>query len=44
MLSYCLKCKERLRALIQKAQQPAMIKQSYYKSVLYVALKNQNLL
>ena len=42
MLSYCQKCKKILRALIQKSQQLAMVKQSYYQSLLY--LKNQNLL
>ena len=40
MLSYCLKCKKILRALIQKSQQLAMVKQSYYQSLLYVVLKN----
>ena len=45
MLSYCLKCKKKmLRTLIQEFQRLAMVKQQYYQSVLYVVLKNQNLL
>ena len=43
MLSRCLKCKKILRALIQKFQQLVKVKQ-YYQKVLYVVLKNQNLL
>ena len=44
MLSYCIKFKKILRALIQKFQKLAMVKQWYYQSVLYKVLKSQNLL
>ena len=44
MLPYCLKCKKILRVLIQKFLQLAMVEQWYYQNVLYVAVKNQNLL
>ena len=51
MLPYCLKCKKKkkkkkkiLRVSIQKFLQLVMVKQGYYQSVLYVVLKNQNLL
>ena len=46
MLSYCLKFKKKkiLRVLIQTFLQLAMVKQRYYQSVLFVVLKNQNLL
>ena len=46
MLSYSLKCKKKkiLETLIQKFYQLEMVKQLHYQSVLYVVLKNQNLL
>ena len=48
MLSNCLKCKKKkkknLKVLIQKFLQPVMVEQGYYQSVLYVVVKNQNLL
>ena len=44
MLSYCLKCKKILKALIQKYQQQVMAKQQYYQDVLFVTAENQNLL
>ena len=52
MLCYCVKCtkkkttknKKKLRVLIQNFLQPVMVEQSYYQNVLYVAVKNQNLL
>ena len=44
MLSSCLKCKKILRPLIQKFQQLEMVKQQYCQSMLYVVLKNENLL
>ena len=45
MSSYCLTCKKKiLRVLIQKSLQLVMVNQRYYQSVLYVVLKNQNVL
>ena len=44
MLSYCLQRKKILRVLIRKFLQLVMVKELYYQSVLYVVLKNQNLL
>ena len=44
MLPYCLKCEKILRVLIQEFLQLVMIEQGYYQSVLYAAVKNQNLL
>ena len=43
MLSYCLKCK-RNTVLIQKFQKQPTIKQLFCQHVLYVIVKNQNLL
>ena len=43
MLPYCLKGKKILRVLIQKFLQLIMVKQWHYQSVLYLVLKNQNL-
>ena len=44
MLSYCLKCKKNTESIDPNVLQLVMVKQSYYQSVLYVVLKNQNLL
>ena len=41
MLSYCLKCKRNTESINPK--QP-MVKQLFYQHVLYVVVKNQNLL
>ena len=45
MLSYCLKCnKKNTESIDSKFLQLVMIKQRYYQNMLYVVLKNQNLL
>ena len=44
MLSYCLKYQKILRVLIQRFLQLVMVEKGYYQNVLYVAVKNQNLL
>ena len=44
MLSYCLKCKKIQKVSIQKFQKQSMVKQLFYQHVLYVVVKNQNLL
>ena len=43
MLSYCLKCKKIQKTWIQEFQKLVMVKQCY-QNVLFVVLKNQNLL
>ena len=45
MLSYCLKCKKKIHKVsMQKFQKQLTVKQLFYQHVLYVVVKNQNLL
>ena len=44
MLSYCLKCKRNTESINQKFQKQPMVKQLFCQHVLYVVVKNQNLL
>ena len=44
MLSYCLKCNKNTENINPKFEEPVMVKQCYYQNVLYVVLKNQDLI
>ena len=44
MLSYCLKCKRNTESTNPKVSKQSMIKQLFHQHVLYVVVKNQNLL
>ena len=44
MLSYCLKCKRNTESINPKVSKKSMVKQLFYQHVLYVVVKNQNLL
>ena len=44
MEPYCLKCKKLLKTLIHKFRVLVMVEQWYHQKVLYVIVKNQDLL
>ena len=44
MLSYCLKCRRNTESINPKVSKTANGKAIFYQHVLYVAVKNQNLL
>ena len=44
MLSYCFKCRRNTKSIIQKFQKQPTVKQLFCQHVIYVVVKNQNLL
>ena len=44
MLSYCLKCEKNTENIDPRISKTRMVKQCYFDNVLYVIVKNQDLL
>ena len=44
MSSYCLNCRKIQKTFIQQFQKLEMVEQYYYQNVLYVVVKNHDLL